>query len=86
MPPSSALFSIAENRPSSTGKAGFSFWIVSAILSHVISVCDKVAQGDGAHAAIDRGRIRKANRHEREIVRTAEAKGMEAERAYASNG
>jgi Holliday junction resolvase len=29
---------------------------------------------------------RKANRHEREIVRTAEAKGLEAERAYASNG
>jgi len=29
---------------------------------------------------------RKANRHEREIVRTAEAKGLEAKRAYASNG
>lgn len=29
---------------------------------------------------------RKANRHEREIVRTAEAKGLGAERAYASNG
>ena len=29
---------------------------------------------------------RKANRHRREIVRTAEAKGLEAERAYASNG
>ena len=29
---------------------------------------------------------RKANRHEREVVRIAEAKGLEAERAYASNG
>jgi len=29
---------------------------------------------------------RKANRHEREIVKIAEAKGLEAERAYASNG
>jgi Holliday junction resolvase len=29
---------------------------------------------------------RKANRHEREIVRIAEAKGFESERAYASNG
>jgi Holliday junction resolvase len=29
---------------------------------------------------------RKGNRFEREIVRTAEAKGLEAERAYASNG
>ena len=29
---------------------------------------------------------RKANRHEREVVKTAEAKGLEAERAYASNG
>jgi Holliday junction resolvase len=29
---------------------------------------------------------RKANRHEREIVRAAEAKGLDAERAYASNG
>lgn len=29
---------------------------------------------------------RKANRHERELVKIAEAKGLEAERAYASNG
>ena len=29
---------------------------------------------------------RKANRHEREIVKIAEAKGLDAERAYASNG
>jgi len=29
---------------------------------------------------------RKGNRFEREVVRTAEAKGLEAERAYASNG
>jgi len=29
---------------------------------------------------------RKANRHEREIVKAAEAAGLEAERAYASNG
>jgi hypothetical protein len=29
---------------------------------------------------------RKANRHEREIVKIAEAKGLESERAYASNG
>ena len=29
---------------------------------------------------------RKANRHEREVVKIAEAKGLEAERAYASNG
>ena len=29
---------------------------------------------------------RKGNRFEREIVRTAEAKGLEAKRAYASNG
>ena len=29
---------------------------------------------------------RKGNRFEREIVREAEAKGLEAERAYASNG
>jgi len=29
---------------------------------------------------------RKANRHERELTRIAEAKGLESERAYASNG
>ena len=29
---------------------------------------------------------RKGNRFEREVVREAEAKGLEAERAYASNG
>ena len=29
---------------------------------------------------------RKANRHERELVKIAEAKGLGAERAYASNG
>jgi Holliday junction resolvase len=29
---------------------------------------------------------RKGNRFEREVVKTAEAKGLEAERAYASNG
>jgi Holliday junction resolvase len=29
---------------------------------------------------------RKANRHERELVKIAEAKGLESERAYASNG
>ena len=29
---------------------------------------------------------RKANRHERELVKIAEVKGLEAERAYASNG
>jgi hypothetical protein len=29
---------------------------------------------------------RKANRHEREIVKIAEEKGLDAERAYASNG
>jgi Holliday junction resolvase len=29
---------------------------------------------------------RKANRHERELVKIAEAKGLKAERAYASNG
>ena len=29
---------------------------------------------------------RKANRHERELVKIAEAKGFESERAYASNG
>lgn len=29
---------------------------------------------------------RKANRHEREIVREAQAKGLDAERAYASDG
>jgi Holliday junction resolvase len=29
---------------------------------------------------------RKANRHERELVKIADAKGLEAERAYASNG